>query len=257
MLTEETVRDALDSLQEGKAADGLDMKDWHRIFCMDAASKGRWSGCPLPIELAELVIEPRSPYANMNGMQICNGNLVQNKLEENNKYKIINSWFSYTTGMRVTIVELADGKRLTVKEHHTIDAGHRVDMMLNLIGASYEIWSIETELQAMKKLSTLVKPHIFNYYVITGTFIETSKRSGVTYLFRRSRPTIALSSRGDSMRILTTLCLHPIGYYNGTWAGTMVPTDDVIAHLMMMRGDEHYFWKKSSQHCSHQIESGI
>jgi hypothetical protein len=42
--------------------------------------------------------------------------------------------------------------------------------------------------------------------------------------------------------------MHPIGYYRGTWAGAMAPTDDVIAHLMMMRADEHMYWRRAKQH---------
>lgn len=28
----------------------------------------------------------------------------------------------------------------------------------------------------------------------------------------------------------------------------MVPTDDIIAHLIMMRGDERSYWSKANQH---------
>jgi hypothetical protein len=54
-----------------------------------------------------------------------------------------------------------------------------------------------------------------------------------------------------------TLCLHPIGYYANSWAGAMCPTDDVIAHLMMMRADEPMFWRKANQHPPHRPEAGL
>ena len=39
-----------------------------------------------------------------------------------------------------------------------------------------------------------------------------------------------------------------IGYYGNTWAGVMCPTDEVIAHLLMMRGSEEKFWANANQH---------
>lgn len=59
------------------------------------------------------------------------------------------------------------------------------------------------------------------------------------------------------MRILACLCLHPLGYYRGSWSGAMVPTDDVIAHLLMVRGDEHDFWRKANQHRPDAPEAGL
>ena len=90
-----------------------------------------------------------------------------------------------------------------------------------------------------------------------GMFMETSKRSGLTYVFRRLRPTIVLDAKGSEVKIRCCLCMHPIGYYAGTWAGAMTPTDDVIAHLMMMRGDEPMFWRRANQHPSWVPEAGL
>lgn len=105
----------------------------------------------------------------------------------------------------------------------------------------------------MDRLQTLIKPHLWNAYALTGSFLETSTRSGITYLFRRCRPTIAISSR----RVLCTLCLHPIGYYSESHAGSLCPTDDAIAHLLMMRADEHLFWRRANQHAPFRPESGL
>lgn len=89
-------------------------------------------------------------------------------------------------------------------------------------------------------------------------FAERSPRSGISYIFRRLRPTIALKAgKDDRMRCLAALCMHPIGYYDGSWAGAMCPTDDVIAHLMLMRGDEHMFWRRSNQHPAWSQFAGI
>lgn len=72
--------------------------------------------------------------------------------------------------------------------------------------------------------------------LMTGSYAETSERSGVTYWFRRLRPTLALSYRGTRLRCLAALCTHPLGTYEGSWAGVLVPTDELCSHLLLMRG---------------------
>jgi hypothetical protein len=105
-------------------------------------------------------------------------------------------------------------------------------------------------------------------YTCTGQFLETSKRSGLTYLFRRLRPTVVLTGQGASsdqftgevtpgMRILTCLCLHPIAYYANSYCGAMVPTDDVIAHLLYMRADEHLYWRRANHHTAGSVLAGL
>ncbi len=86
---------------------------------------------------------------------------------------------------------------------------------------------------------------------------EVSKRSQLTYLFRRSRPTIVMRETEEWTRVLCALCLHPIGYYSDSWAGVMCPTDEVIAHLLMMRGCEEKYWANANQHPSNHPAAGI
>lgn len=113
----------------------------------------------------------------------------------------------------------------------------------------------------MQLLGTMIRHRQMKQYVLTGMFPERSLRSGVTYIFRRLKPTIAIApARGndeESMRILACLCMHPIAYYARSWAGGMCPTDDVIAHLALMRADEHLFWKRSNQHPPYLPEAGL
>ena len=109
----------------------------------------------------------------------------------------------------------------------------------------------------MQTLGTMLQHRAFKHYLLTGMFLETSARSGVTYLFRRLRPTIAITTKTGDARVLATLCMHPIGYYEETWAGAMTPTDDVIAHLALMRGDERLFWSRCNQHPAWAPQSGI
>ncbi len=115
------------------------------------------------------------------------------------------------------------------------------------------VWGMEAEIRAMAKLKSLVSDHQYHTYFMTGVFAETSKRSKVSYLFRRLRPTIALSKNV----VLCSLCTHALGYYADSWAGVMVPTDDVITHLMLMRADERKFWAKCEQHDENEILADI
>jgi hypothetical protein len=126
----------------------------------------------------------------------------------------------------------------------------RLAFDLSTIGCSVA-WGIEQEAAAVQLLGTLLRHHTFKQYLLTGMFLETSKRSGLTYLFRRLKPTVVIDARDNgqkSIRALCALCLHPIAFYAGSWAGAMTPTDDIIAHLMLMRGDEPMLWRRSNQH---------
>ncbi len=130
-------------------------------------------------------------------------------------------------------------------------------MLLHTIGVS-RCWDYQAELTALEKLITLVPLHLFRYYIMTGTFLERSNRSNVLYVFRRCRPTLAIgtSSLGHPTP-LAALCMHPVGFYSGSFGGAMVPTDDVIAHLVFMRADEHGFWKNCNQHSVWIPEAGL
>ena len=134
--------------------------------------------------------------------------------------------------------------------------------MLNTLGVSAgATWSIEAEEMALTKLKEMVAPHQYKMYVLGGAFIETSKRSGVKYIFRKLKPTVAIcpdkGNPGEQIRVLTTLCMHPIGYYEQSFAGSYVPTDDVCAHLMLMRADERRFWGKCNHHNPRTPQAGI
>lgn len=129
-------------------------------------------------------------------------------------------------------------------------------MLLSTLGAA-DAWGLEQEANAVNTLGTLIRHRQLKQYLQTGMFMERSPRSNVSYLFRRLRPTIAITHTGREPRILCALCLHPIAYYEGSWAGAMTPTDDVISHLALMRGDEHMFWRRANQHAPYKKEAGI
>mgnify|MGYP001602774647 FL=1 len=116
----------------------------------------------------------------------------------------------------------------------------------------------EAEFKAMDSLRLKLSPNQWTSYVLTGVFPEHSLRSDLHYIFRKGLPTLVLSYHGTKGgRVIAALCLHPFGYYAGTHVGAMTPTDEVIAHLLLMRGDEHGFWGKAGQWEAIDPRSGI
>lgn len=211
-----------------------------RMFLKALAEESEeWCGIPMPLgKEEELVIEPSYPYANL-----FNDKEVERDDED---YRVRNSFVSRKRQCVVHVYEesAAPGKVKCLK----IPRGpRRTDMEIKTMACS-DAWGVIQEQKALQTLATMIRHHHFKRYLLTGMFLESSKRSGVVYIFRKLRPTIALKAHGEKMEILCALCMHPIGYYMDTWAGSMCPTDDVIAHLALMRGDEHMFWKRCNQH---------
>lgn len=214
-----------------------------------------WAGVPMVLGKEQpLVIEPRYPYAQKfaaAGFATISGAPVA----EDDRFHIINRFWSHKLMSDIIIFE-RDGKRdwdiMPGVQHLTQD--------METLGAA-DAWSLETEFTAIETLRGLVSHRQMRQYLLTGSFIESSRRSGLFYIFRRLRPTVALTSHGrrggDRMQILAALCLHPIAHYAGSWAGALCPTDDVIAHLMLMRGDEKMFWRRANQHPPYRPEAGL
>lgn len=112
----------------------------------------------------------------------------------------------------------------------------------------------DAELRAMESLFKRINENQRDCYMLGSAFPETSKRSGVTYIFRKGLPTIAMKctklpdGSGEKRKFLAALCMHPLGWFAGTHVGCCPPSDEVLAHLLLMRGDEHDFWRRSNQH---------
>lgn len=211
-----------------------------------AEERGDWAGIPMPLEGQRLIIEPKFP----NGAALSKiGTPAENA---GNGETLRNTFWSTHKRCSVMVWNNADGSL----EWGPIGNGHHFNMDLKTLVCS-TAWGVEQEAHAMKSLGALLTHARFKSYMLTGMFLETSKRSKVTYLFRRLKPTVAIRAEGDKMRILAALCLHPIAYYQDTWAGAMCPTDDVIAHLMLMRGDERRFWAQANQHPAWRPEAGL
>jgi hypothetical protein len=222
-----------------------------------ALEKGEWAGYPQLVEEHRLVLEPRWPHQEMAGVslrdlraapRVCTDADVREDL------LVRNEWYSAARRAQVTLYQEGGG-RVRALVVPAEPAAERLALALGTLDAT-TVWARKAELAALGKLADLVKDHIWWMYLMTGSFPERSPRSGVTYFFRRLRPTVALRPTPDGKRMLAlaALCLHPIGFYHGTHAGVMAPTDDVLAHLLMVRGDEHKFWRMANQH---PIEAGV
>lgn len=211
-----------------------------------SAKTAEWAGLPMPIDGERLVVEPSFPFADI-------FQSVQPEPEPDDDVTLRNRWWSKRLRRDVFLYE--EGGKIKAA---TLPRNSRLTMELHTLGCSYA-WGIEQESNAVRLLGTLLKHHQFKQYMLTGAFLESSPRSGLTYLFRRLRPTVAIDARSkdasERARVLAALCMHPIAYYADTWAGAMTPTDDVIAHLMMMRGDECMFWRRSTQHAADHPEA--
>lgn len=214
-----------------------------------AARDKEWAGIPMPLDGERLVIEPSYPKAAE--LMLMGGN-SENEQSEPDGTKVRNRFWSSKKKSDVVIIE-KDGKI----DWGIIPGVHHFKMDLHTMGCS-EAWGIEQEHNAVQLLGTLIRHRQLKQYLLTGMFLEKSERSGVHYAFRRLRPTIAMViGSDDHMRILAALCQHPIGYYQGTWSGAMCPSDDVVAHLMMMRGDEALYWKRCNQIAPWRSEAGL
>jgi len=212
-----------------------------------ASERDEWAGIPMPLEGVELIIEPSHRMAAA---------FPRKPIEEEIGIKVRNSWWS--SRLRGVVYIYEDNGKLC----HVVDHKPPHNFTMEILGfGCMDVWGLEQEQNAMRLLGTLIRHRQLKQYILTGGFLETSKRSGLTYYFRRLRPTVVLDARDQTSdkptRILCTLCMHPIAYYAGTWSGAMTPTDDLIAHLMLMRGDEKMYWRRANQHPPGRPESGL
>src|SRR5574337_1020828 len=184
-----------------------------------AKDRGEWAGIPMPLAGQNLTVEP-----------------------------------TYPNGHHCEIAVYDEGQGA---KHLKLRSTNRAfGFLLNTLDSS-RAWGIKQEAEAMCTLAELLPHHHFKQYMLTGMWLESSQRSGITYLFGKLRPTLAISKKFERPKILAALCLHPIAYYEQTWAGAMCPTDDILAHLMLMRGDEKMFWRRANQHPAWHMEAGL
>lgn len=210
-----------------------------------SSERNDYSGYPIPLDGQRLVIEPTFKYRL--------DEIGKEPEEEAQDFKLRNIFWSWTKRSRIAVCEDPDGK---IWHCALSGSANQAKALLNTLGAS-DVWGLEQEAKAQNLLATLLPHRQFKQYLLTGSFLERSPHSEITYMFRRLRPTLAISGRTGAAKILCALCMHPIGYYEESWAGCMTPTDDVLAHLLMSRGDERMFWKRCYQHPAWDPASGI
>lgn len=202
----------------------------------------------MPLDGAQLVVEKTYPF-----VEVFN---AKSEPTEEPGITVRNVWWSPRLRAEIYIYE-ENGK---IKSLIMRKAPHNFTIDITTFGCM-DVWGLEQEQKALQLLGTLVRHRQLKQYILTGGFLETSKRSGLTYFFRRLRPTVVVDARDQNSKksamILCTLCMHPIAHYKETWAGAMCPTDDVVAHLMLMRGDEHMFWRRANQHPPDRPEAGL
>lgn len=218
-----------------------------------AGMAGEWAGLPMPLEGERLVVEPSYPWARL-------FDPPADGPSEDEGWSLRNEWYSRHHRCQILIMNDPDGRIV----HGKMPAFHHIGYDMRTLGCSVA-WGIEQEGKAVRLLASMLRHTQFKQYLLTGMFLERSSRSNVMYLFRKLKPTIALSpgisrdweASDSGVRILAALCMHPIAYYADSWAGAMCPTDDVIAHLTLMRGDEHLYWRRCNQHPPNRPEAGL
>jgi len=255
------------------------MPDFRDVLTAVAEYRGDYQGIPVPLgDDTPLILHSRHPLADVYDYThwapaadsdpdpddndddgetfsfVCSG--------VNDTERVVNHWWDGRRNRFVYVVD-TDGCRYALTDTVSPDRSmERLNLWLTTLGAM-DAWRPEAEHTARAALRELLTERQWNQYDLTGSFLETSPRSRVTYLLRRLRPTVAMTPRArytgaeNYMRVLAVLCLHPTGYYGGTWAGSLTPSDDVMAHLLMIRGDEARYWGKANQHRPHEPEAGI
>lgn len=221
--------------------------------------RGIYAGVPMPIAGSPFVLEDRHPHKTE--LEVLSREDPDaeprscSDADVDESCALVNRWYSYRHQGFVHLVK-SHGKLESFIE--PTGPGRRLNLILETLGAA-RAWDIKAEGRALERLSKMTNDWQFRAYLLTGSFLETSKRSHVTYLFRKVRPTLALrpEPKTKMMHVIASLCLHPVGWRDGSFAGAMVPSDDVIAHLVLMRGREEKFWARANQHSVWEAESGV
>lgn len=234
-----------------------------------AVEAGQWAGYPVPVAGVPLRVAPRHEmFERWDGgilpsddatpswrTHVCSTDDVSVRERS--------SWWSRRLGARVFVYESEEDGRIGYAierkgGHAWLSAHLRWARTIETMHVGSEVWDIEAEAMAFAKLIGMLTDAQVRTYIALGAFVEASRRSQARYVFRRGLPTVVLLPNvTGNFSPSVTLCLHPLAYYDGTFAGGMVPSDDVIAHLLLMRADEPRYWRQANQHPIDRPESGI
>lgn len=182
------------------------------------------------------------------------------RLEEIKKghWKWRNIWHPKPTVLVEVLKEVKSGKYLYIPVRRK-DTPLR--MLISSSALRMRVTSTKAETAARKRLNKALNGRQRRELLLNAGFVEEGQ-SGVHYLIRANRPTVAyreekLPDRMRSIHFLAALCLHPLGYYEDTFTGCMPPSDEMITHLLMIRADEHFYWRKCNQHGEKDSRSGL
>lgn len=206
--------------------------DFRNAYRQLAERSGEYCGIPMGLEGAPLTVAPQLRYASV----------LNRMYQADQEVRLVNQWYSKLIKARIFIYRRKDGTTF-YKHDYMGDPLAKIVETVMVTNA----WDTNSEIRALRTLRKIVGKKKFHTYLTCGMFVERG-RSGILYVFRKLRPTLACSEIPENgTKILCGMCLHPIGWYEGTWAGAMCPTDDVIAALLLVRAKEPYFWRKARQ----------
>jgi hypothetical protein len=180
-------------------------------------------------------------------------------------WEMVNWWVSNSSRngkkYQVTVLKCKE----TGKYRHEIDrqrsySDFKMDLLVGSLDVVSRFCPLNAERKARKQLLSMLRPVQEHDYFLTGAFSESKTRSGLTYLLRSGRPTLAYRQTGSKpqrFNFVAGLCTHSVGYYTDTYAGFTCPSDELISHLLMIRSDEYNFWKRSNHHDRHSAGAGI
>lgn len=193
--------------------------------------------------LVQNIKEYKEPGAAVDGSKVLRNDFVTNRNGASIRVRI------YT--------DLNNPEKVAWEKFYRNDADARLRLLLRTLRFVTKT-PVSAEERALEKLKSLIPSEEFDRYLQCGVITETGK-SGIVYLIRKLRPTIAVRCDDDKQtcRFLCALCLHPLGYYEESWVGAMTPTDEVVTHLLLIRGDEPRLWKKANHIPMDQPNSGV
>lgn len=175
--------------------------------------------------------------------------------EEVDEPEVINHW---TAPSKIIAVSSHHGRSSVEKFDYS---RRRLELYMDSLLCQAGACDGDAELTAMVALLRRLNRNQRDSYILGSAFVETSKKSGVTYIFRKGRPTLAMRMEkvegGEKRHFLAALCTHCLGWYEDTFVGCYPPSDQVLADLLAMRADEAKFWARSIQHSLQDPLSGI
>lgn len=140
-----------------------------------------WQGIPVPVPGETVVLAPRHPLAEKFKAFQTSGDGERGTCGTELP-RVVNHWFSYSRAREVFILEDPDGRRHA--ETFPVSPGFamdRLELWIRTLGPS-DAWDLEAEHRAQEKLRGLVSDRQWRHFELTGTFLETSPRSRLTYL---------------------------------------------------------------------------